>query len=126
MNRRAFLHTAAASTVVARSLKGFTATEPAAGAIHPPDNTFVANLPHLLDLATLSGFGMAVVRPGQPVWQHYIGVANVTIKTSITADSLFPAASLGKPIFVCVVLKLAKRAQSTSIVRSINICRRMR
>jgi CubicO group peptidase (beta-lactamase class C family) len=108
MNRRAFVHLAAASTVVAPSLKGFAATKPAAGSIHPPDNAFVATLPHLLDLAWLPGLGMAVVGPGQPVWQHYLGVANVNTKTSITANSLFPAASLGKPIFACVVLKLAE------------------
>src|SRR5216683_3303398 len=63
MNRRAFLHLAAASTVVAPSLEGFAATKPVAGGIHPPDNTFVAGLPHLLDLATLPGLGMAIVRP---------------------------------------------------------------
>jgi CubicO group peptidase (beta-lactamase class C family) len=108
MNRRDFLHIAAASTVVAPSLKGFAATKPAAGGIHLPDDAFVASLPHLLDLATLPGLGMAVVRPGQPIWQHCLGVANATTKTPITADSLFPAASLGKPIFACVVLKLAE------------------
>jgi CubicO group peptidase (beta-lactamase class C family) len=109
MNRRAFLQIAAASTVIAPSLKGYGATKPVAGAIHPPDDSFVATLPHLLDLAWLPGLGIAVVRPGQPVWQHYLGVANATTKTPIQADSLFPAASLGKPIFACVVLKLAQK-----------------
>src|SRR5437870_13786788 len=109
MNRRAFLHMAAASTVVAPSLKGFAATKPAAGGMHPPDKSFVASLPHLLDLATLPGLGMAFVRPGQPVWQHYLGVANASTKTPISAESLFPAASMGKPIFACVVLKLAEQ-----------------
>ena len=108
MNRRAFLQIAAASTVIAPSLKGFGATKPVTGAIHPPDDAFVATLPHLLDLAWLPGLGIAVVRPGQPVWQHYLGVANMTTKTPISADSLFPAASLGKPVFACVVLKLAQ------------------
>ena len=51
MNRRAFVHLAASSTVIAPSLKSFAATKPAAGSIHPPDNAFVATLPHLLDLA---------------------------------------------------------------------------
>jgi CubicO group peptidase (beta-lactamase class C family) len=108
MNRRAFLHLAAASTVVAHSFKGLAAAKPAAGGIHPPDAAFIASLPHLLDLAWLPGFGMAVVGPGQPIWQHYLGVANATTKTPIAADSLFPAASLGKPVFACVVLKLAE------------------
>jgi CubicO group peptidase (beta-lactamase class C family) len=119
MNRRAFLHLAAASTVVAPSLKGFAATKAGAGGIHPPDNTFVATLPHLLDLAMLPGLGMAVVRAGQPVWQHYLGVANATTKTPISADSLFPAASLGKPIFACVVLRLAEEG-AIDLDRSLN------
>jgi CubicO group peptidase (beta-lactamase class C family) len=108
MNRRAFLHLAAASTVVAPSVEGFAAVKAAAAGIHPPDEAFVASLPHLMDLAWLPGMGIAVVCPGQPVWQHYLGVANASTKTAITAESLFPAASMGKPIFACVVLKMAQ------------------
>jgi CubicO group peptidase (beta-lactamase class C family) len=108
MNRRAFLHLAAASTVVTSSFEGFAAVKAAAGGIHLPDEAFVASLPHLLDLAWLPGMGVAVVCPGQPVWQRYLGVANASTKTPITAESLFPAASLGKPIFACVVLKMAQ------------------
>jgi CubicO group peptidase (beta-lactamase class C family) len=107
MNRRSFLHTAAASAV-ASSLSGLAATKSNNGAIHPPDDAFVATLPHLRDLATLPGFGVGVVRPGQPLWQHYEGVASVTTKTPITAESLFPGASLGKPIFACVVMRMAQ------------------
>jgi CubicO group peptidase (beta-lactamase class C family) len=109
MNRRAFLHLAAASTVVAPSLGGFAAVKAVAGGIHRPDEAFVASLPHLLDLAWLPGMGIAVVCPGRPVWQHYLGVANASTKTPITTESLFPAASLGKPIFACVVLRLAEQ-----------------
>ncbi len=107
MNRRSFLHVAAASTV-ASTLSGLALSTSSIGGIHPPDNAFVATLPHLLDLATLPGLGVAVVRPGQPLWQHYEGVANITTKTPITANSIFPAASMGKPIFACLVLKLAQ------------------
>jgi CubicO group peptidase (beta-lactamase class C family) len=109
MNRRAFLHLAAASAVVTSSLEVFAAVRAAAGGIHPPDEAFVASLPHLLDLAWLPGMGIAVVCPGRPVWQHYLGVANASTKTAITAESVFPAASLGKPIFACVVLRLAEQ-----------------
>ncbi len=107
MNRRIFLHAAAASTV-ASTLSGHALAKSSVGAIHPPDNAFVATLPHLLDLATLPGLGVAVVGPGQPLWQHYEGVANLTTKTPITANSVFPGASMGKPIFACLVLKLAQ------------------
>jgi CubicO group peptidase (beta-lactamase class C family) len=107
MNRRAFLHLATASTVAAPSLS-FATTKPAVGSIHPPDEAIVATVPHLMDLAMLPGLGIGVVRGGQPLWQYYAGVANVKTKTPITANSLFPGASLGKPIFACVVLKMAR------------------
>lgn len=108
MNRRSFLHLAAASTVAGPSLGDFAATKLAAGSIHPPDDAFVATLPHLMDLAMLPGLGIGIGRPGQPLWQYYSGVANVKTKTPIMASSLFPGASLGKPIFACVVLKMAQ------------------
>ena len=107
MNRRSFLHTAAASAATS-CLSGFAIAESKAGGIHPPDDAFVATLPHLLDLATLPGLGVGVMRPGQPLWQHYEGVANMTTKAPITASSVFPGASLGKPVFACVVLKMAQ------------------
>ena len=108
MNRRSFLHVAAASTFTAPALSSFAITKPAAGSIHPPDDSFVATVPHLMDLAMLPGVGIGVVRAGQPLWQYYAGVANVKTKTPIAANSLFSGASLGKPIFACVVLKMAQ------------------
>ena len=125
MNRRAFLHIAA-STVVATSLKASQRQsllpEPS---IHPT-TAFVASLPHLLDLATLPGLGMAVVRPGEPIWQHYLGVANVTTKTPIAADSLFPARRSANQSSPASCSSWPRMARSTSIVRSTNTCRRMR
>lgn len=108
MNRRSFLQVAAASTFAAPALSSFATIKLAAGSIHPPDEAFVATVPHLMDLAMLPGLGIGVVRAGQPLWQYYAGVANVKTKTPITANSLFPGASLGKPIFACVVLKMAQ------------------
>jgi CubicO group peptidase (beta-lactamase class C family) len=45
------------------------------------------------------------------VWQHYAGVANAETKTPISADSLFPCCSLGKPVFAWVVLRLAQEGK---------------
>ena len=108
MNRRSFLHLATASSIAVPALSSFATTKPAIGTIHPPDDAFVATVPHLMDLAMLPGLGIGIVRAGQPLWQYYAGVANVKTKTPITANSLFPGASLGKPIFACVVLKMAQ------------------
>lgn len=64
-----------------------------------------------MELATLPGLGMVVVQPGQPGWEHYAGVANSATKAPIQADSLFPGCSLGKPIFACLVLRLAQEGK---------------
>jgi CubicO group peptidase (beta-lactamase class C family) len=61
-----------------------------------------------MELATLPGIGMAVIGPGKPMWQHYAGVANFNTKSPISPGSLFPGCSLGKPIFACLVLRLAQ------------------
>jgi CubicO group peptidase (beta-lactamase class C family) len=64
-----------------------------------------------MELATLPGLGMAVVSPDVPMWQHYAGVANFNTKAPITPDSLFPGCSLGKPLFACLVLRLAQEGK---------------
>lgn len=119
MNRRSFVHLAAASSIAAPALSSFATIKSAAGKIHPPDDAFVATVPHLMDLAMLPGLGIGVVRAGQPLWQYYAGVANVKTKTPISANSLFPGASLGKPIFACVVLKMAQEG-SIDLDRPLN------
>jgi len=115
MHRRCFLKATAASTALA-SLRVLSPTQAlaapkAAAGIHPPAEQFLEQLPALMELATLPGLGMAVVRPGQPIWQHYVGLANCTTKAPITAESLFPGCSLGKPIFACLVLRLVQEGK---------------
>jgi len=68
----------------------------------------MATLPRLMELAQLPGVGIGVVQGSRLVWQHYAGVANATTKAPITADSLFPAASMGKPVFAYAVLQLVQ------------------
>ena len=75
-------------------------------AIVPPDKQFMVSLPRLMELAQLPGLGMGVVHGNQLVWKHYAGVANTTTKTPIRADSLFPAASMGKQPFAYAALQL--------------------
>ena len=82
-----------------------------AAAIVPPGDEFMDSLPRLMELAQLPGLGMAVIHRDRLVWQHYAGVANASTKAPITADSLFPGASMGKQIFAYAVLQLADRQQ---------------
>jgi CubicO group peptidase (beta-lactamase class C family) len=108
MNRRAFLSSAASATVFAPMLGKAANITSHTGAVHPPDERFLSQLPYLMDVAWLPGIGMGVVQPGKALWQHYAGVANIKTKTPITADSLFTGASCGKPIFACLVLRMAQ------------------
>jgi len=76
--------------------------------IRPPELRFLSELPSLMELASLPGIGIGVVRPEQPPWEHYVGVMNASGNEPVTSKSLFPGCSLGKPIFACVVLRLAE------------------
>ncbi|MCU1224364.1 MAG: hypothetical protein JWQ42_2457 [Edaphobacter sp.] len=108
MNRRSFVQSAVASSFLSSFAEmqsgGETAVAPA---IMPPGGAFMGTLPRLMELAELPGLGIGVVHGDRLVWQHYAGVANAATRAPITADSLFPAASMGKPIFAYAVLQLA-------------------
>src|ERR1700723_367 len=105
MNRRTFL-TSSASVAFLNATPSF-ASVPAV-AIHPPNESFLQSLPELMELATLPGLAMAVVQPGQPLWQYNLGQSNAQAGTRITPTSLFPGCSLGKPIFATLALRLAQ------------------
>lgn len=108
MHRRYFLKNVSAATLAFSMRSAFGASGERASDIHSPDQAFLSTLPHLMELASLPGIGIGVVRPGQPVWEHYAGITNTNTNESVTSKSLFPGCSLGKPIFACVVLKLAE------------------
>jgi len=76
------------------------------GEIRPPDGKFLATLPKLMEIAQLPGIGIGVVQGGKVAWTHYEGLANADAKTPITAESVFPAASLGKQAFAYLAMGL--------------------
>jgi len=111
MKRREFVGTAIAGAVVGGVELGLpmgvAATKNKLGGdIHPPGREFLATLPKLMEIAQLSGIGIGVVQGGKLAWTHYKGFANAETKTPITAESIFPAASLSKQIFAYLALAL--------------------
>ncbi len=107
MHRRQFNATllgAAASSMVAVPLRA-RARVPEARAIAPPDAATLAELPRMMDVAGVPGIAVAVVTP-QGVWQHLAGVADISTGRKVDATSLWPAASLGKPVMALAALKL--------------------
>ncbi len=112
LRRREFVGAAVASAV-ARGMglelgQGATARKTKLGGnIHPPGKEFLTTLPKLMEIAQLPGVGIGVVQGGKLAWTHYEGFANAQEKTPITAESIFPAASLSKQVFAYLALGLA-------------------
>jgi CubicO group peptidase (beta-lactamase class C family) len=64
-------------------------------------------LPKLMEVTAVPGLSMGVLQDGKLVWQKDEGVADAGSRKPVTPDSLFPAASLGKPAFAYTALRLA-------------------
>lgn len=54
---------------------------------------------------------MAVVQNGRVVWADAFGAVNDSPQTPLNAGTLFEAASLSKPVFAYMVLRLADRGE---------------
>jgi CubicO group peptidase (beta-lactamase class C family) len=63
------------------------------------------NLPRLLELASVPGLALAVV-DGKRVWRRGFGQAIEESAQPVSEQTVFEAASLGKPIFAYAVLRL--------------------
>jgi len=59
-----------------------------------------------MDLVSLPGISIAVVDKGAVIWSRFMGAANGKTGRPVTANTTFEAASMSKPIFAYVVMKL--------------------
>jgi len=57
------------------------------------------------------GLEVAVIRQGNTTWLHAFGVKDAKTGQSVTNDTIFEAASLGKPVFAYGVLKLVEQGR---------------
>jgi len=69
------------------------------------------NLPELMHQAMIPGLSIAVVRDSSILWQQGFGVKNVDNQELVTAQTVFEAASLSKPVFAYAVLKMVERGE---------------
>ena len=77
-----------------------------------PDTAGLAReVPDLLQVSGVPGLSMAVVRAGQVVWSGAFGTVNDSAKRPLDAGTVFEAASLSKPVFAYLVLRLADRRE---------------
>ncbi len=65
----------------------------------------------LMDQGRVPGASIAMIRNGELVGARGLGLADASAGTPVTAETLFEAASLSKPVFAYMVLKLAERGE---------------
>src|SRR5688572_23526397 len=95
LNRREFATTIAAAAVIPSFTRRFMLQAPA---INPPSASALAELPRWMEMGGTPGLSMGVVQNGKLVWERYEGMTDAASKTPVSKESLFPAASLGKPV----------------------------
>ncbi len=79
-------------------------------AAHQPDTAALArDVPGLLRTADIPGLTMAVVQDGRTVWSRAFGTVNDSARTPLDTATVFEAASMSKPVFAYLVLRLAER-----------------
>ncbi|WP_222943118.1 serine hydrolase domain-containing protein [Sphingopyxis sp. OPL5] len=71
-----------------------------------PPEELVADLPRLMRIAGVPGAAIAVVDRGMLAWSHSFGVKNILTRDPVREDTLFEAASMTKPVFAYVVMRL--------------------
>ena len=75
-------------------------------AIAPPGPQFFATLTTLMEITAVPAIAIGIVRQDQPLWERSIGVADASSKTPLDTSTMFPAASLGKPVAAWLALQL--------------------
>jgi len=61
--------------------------------------------------AAIPGVSIALIRNGKTYWLHEFGVRNAKTNSPVTADTVFEAASLSKPVVAYGVLKLVDQGK---------------
>jgi CubicO group peptidase (beta-lactamase class C family) len=69
------------------------------------------DIPDLMNQADVPGLSIAVLRNARTAWLHDFGIKNTKTKEPVTADTIFEAASLSKPVFAYAVLKLVDQGK---------------
>lgn len=65
-------------------------------------------IPLLMKKSGIPGLQIALVREGRIIWNKGFGVKNTVTKEPVTGETVFEAASLTKPLFAYVVMKLVE------------------
>lgn len=87
-----------------------SATRPSQPAAPLPDTAALSReIPALMAAADIPGLSVAMVQQGRVVWTGAFGTRNDPGRTPVDQETIFEAASLSKPVFAYLVLRLADR-----------------
>lgn len=68
-------------------------------------------MPAMMDQAGIPGLAISVIKPGQPLWQRNYGLVKADTDTAVANDTVFQAASLSKPVFAYICLRLVDQGK---------------
>jgi CubicO group peptidase (beta-lactamase class C family) len=107
MNRRTFINgaTAAASGLILRAYE----QKAVENAWEPHAKDLESQIPELMRTTSVPGLSLAVFVSGKIVWSRGFGVRDRASGFSVDTGTLFEAASMSKPVFAYVVLKLCEK-----------------
>ena len=71
-----------------------------------PSGELIRDLPRFMRIAGVPGAAIAVVDRGKLAWSRSFGVKNILTRDPVRDDTLFEAASMTKPVFAYVVMRL--------------------
>ncbi len=87
----------AAAPLIAVGQKG-TKAEPSAA--------FLKSLPQLMEWTNVPGLAIAILKDGKLAWSRAFGVVKAGESTPVGTDTIFPAASLSKPVVAYAILRM--------------------
>ncbi|HEU4681117.1 MAG TPA: serine hydrolase domain-containing protein [Gemmatimonadales bacterium] len=111
LSRRRFMLASAGAVLASAQARAAWPIQIAASTAPPrwhPNADLLRHLPRLLELASVPGLALAVVDRGK-VWKRGFGRAIEDPPRAVSDETIFEAASLGKPLFAYAVLRLADR-----------------
>jgi len=108
MNRRTFLSGVATGVLSAWHLSA-DADSAVKSSWEPHSSTLDAQIPDLMRKTDVPGLSLAVFRRGRIEWLRGFGVRDRASGVPVDTGTLFEAASMSKPLFAYVVLKLCEK-----------------
>jgi hypothetical protein len=90
-------------------LAGLLGAARTARAQHPDTAALERELPRLMEIGDVPGLSIAVLDGGDLSWSGAFGTLGDSAGTPVNEETIFSAASLSKPVFAYVVLRLAER-----------------